>query len=308
MSNNPYIQPSGPPKLLKSFVCYADILGYGLLSKTALSAGQGEKFLVRLRRALSNTYERVRLHATGFRDKSKLYYAIKVFTDNIVVGYPVHNFDFDLGEPELGDILMIFAEFQATLALEGFFIRGGIAYGDHYMDDDIVYGEALLEAVALDKHGGPPRLELAPSTIEIVRKQLDFYGEVKDSPHDESLLEDADGTIFLNYLDEAFSALPDGGIFFDLIDGHRQNIINGLREYKGFPGIRSKYDWAARYHNFVCQDFTTLFPLITDPNASKWSITMGEEAQKLLNFLIDVESLAASPTHLSIKPIRLRRT
>jgi hypothetical protein len=305
MPQNPYIQSSGPPKLLKSFVCYADILGYSSLSKAALLSGQGEQFLYRLRQALTKAYEEMRRHADAYSDTS--FYSLKVFTDNIVVGYPLHRPDFDFGEPELGDIMMTFAEFQATLAMEGFFIRGGIAYGDHYMDDDIVYGEALLEAVALDIHGGPPRLELAPSTIQIVRKQLGFYGGVNNSPHDECLLQDADGAVFINYLDEAFAALPDGGIFFDLIAGHRQNIINGLKEYKGFPGIRSKYEWAARYHNFVCQDFTTLFPLITDPNASKWSITMGEEAQKLLNFLIDVESLAAFPSHLSLKPIKLRR-
>ncbi len=106
-----------------SFVCYADILGYTHLSNEAVKSGQGEQFLSKLRKALSEAYKRVKKHAKGWRGNDD-FFSIKIFTDNIVVGYPVPNYKKDYGESELGDIFSIFAEFQVGLALEGFMIRG----------------------------------------------------------------------------------------------------------------------------------------------------------------------------------------
>jgi hypothetical protein len=209
--NNPYTKSSDTPILLPSFVCYADILGYSQRSKDALLSNNGLQFLHSLRDALSNAYNRIRQHSKGFKDDSL--YAVNVFTDNIVVGYPLNSAELEYGESEFGNILGIFSEFQIGLAMKGFFLRGGIAYGKHYMDEDIVFGDALLEAIDQDKDGGPPRISLAPSVVEIVRHQLGFYGQTNYAPQYEHLLEDADGTIFLNYLCEAFGAFPDGAIF-----------------------------------------------------------------------------------------------
>ena len=62
---NPYECESGVPRLLDSFVCYADILGYKSLSKDALSKGNGNTFLAKLRNALSKAYESVRNEQWG---------------------------------------------------------------------------------------------------------------------------------------------------------------------------------------------------------------------------------------------------
>jgi hypothetical protein len=210
------------------------------------------------------------------------HYALKIFTDNIVLGYPLQRPHFDHGEPELGDIFGTFAEFQAGLAMEGFFIRGGIAFGEHYMDDDIVFGKALLEAVEQDKGGGPPRITIAPSALEKLDRQLAFYGEPERAPHNEYLLKDSDGGIFLNYLSEAFYAFPEGGILLDMIEGHQNALIEGLKTYKSNPGVRAKFEWAARYHNFVCNDYAERY----------------EDAKGLTDYLVEIESYAAKPSHL----------
>jgi len=141
---NPYCL-SESPQMLPSFVCYADILGYSHLSREAINSGRGNEFLFKLHHALKSAYDRIRERSKGWQDDC--YYAVKVFTDNIVVGYPLRRPGFDYGEPELGDIMSAFNELQVALAMEGFFLRGGIALGELYMDDDIVFGDALLEAV-----------------------------------------------------------------------------------------------------------------------------------------------------------------
>jgi hypothetical protein len=302
---NPY-NKSGCPTMLPSLVCYADILGYSQLSTKAIDSGEAETFLVTLRKALSSAYSRIREHS---RDRSEdPYYGVKVFTDNIVVGYPLHRSDWDYGETELADILDTFSELQCSLAMEGFFIRGGISFGEHYMDEDIVFGDALLEAVNQDKGGGAPCISLATSAVEKVRRQLGFYGDDPNwAPHHYHLLEDSDGTIFLNYLGEAFCAFPDAGVFFEVIEAHQQHVTKGLIEYKTTPGVRAKYEWLARYHNYVCRDFTERNPISTDPDGDELYACACEEAQRLLDYTIDIESLAATPRRMSLRPIKLQR-
>ncbi len=176
------------------------------------------------------------------------------------------------------------------------------------MDDDIVFGDALLEAVAQDKGGGPPRITLTPSVIELVRHQMGFYGEdISNTPHYEDLLEDADGSIFLNYLGEAFSVFPDEGIIFEIIKGHQEHIINGLKEYRGNPSVRAKYEWLARYHNFVCNEIAGMYQ-ISPLEADETLIAAGAEALQLLDYRIDIESLAAMPCRMKLTPIKLTRS
>lgn len=301
MSDDIYKSISDVPQMADSFVCYADILGYAQLSKNALNSGNGTDFLHRLRSALSAAYFNIR---ERLNSRHKRRFSMKVFTDNIVIGYPLYDPDFEQGEPEFAEILDIFKELQITLAMKGFFLRGGIARGLHYMDDDIVFGDALLDAVNLDKRGGPPRLTLTSSVVQTVQKQLGFYGSVDYAPQYEDILEDADGEYFINYLDEAFFAYPDGGIFFELIEEHKNSIINGLKNYKAIPDVRAKFEWAARYHNFVCREFAEEHPIPTDPDADEIAASAAIEAQRLLDYLIDVESLAAGPARISLRPIR----
>lgn len=290
------------PKLVRSFVCYVDILGYSQLSKEALKSGNGNSFLNRIKFALNEAYKRVREKSKDWNDNDR--FSIKIFTDNIVVGYPLPNFKSDYGEAELGHIFSTFSEFQLGLAMEGFLVRGGIAYGAHYMDDEIVFGDALLEAVAQDKAGGPPRISLAPSAVEVLQHHLGFYGDPGCSPQSQDVLEDFDGSIFLNYLEEAFIAFPEEGIFFDVLADHKDTIVSGLKKYKGNPDIKAKYEWAARYHNFICKEFLEKHPIPTSPDADEVYAAAVSQAQSLLEYLIDIESHAASPSRMKLRPIR----
>ena len=307
MNTNPYTRKYGPPQMLKSYVCFADILGYSRFAVDALKSASPTEFLQKLRKALSTAYERIR-ESSKIEFGGEAFYVVKVFTDNIVVGCPIDKRGFGQGEPELARIFRIFTELQVGLAMEGFFLRGGIAYGDHYMDDDIVFGDALLEAVSLNKSGGPPRISLAPSAVEMVRRHLGFYAEPRHAPQYEDLLEDADRAIFLNYLGDAFHAFPESGVFFDLIEGHQKSIINGLEKYKGEPGIRAKYEWAARYHNFVCSDFARRHPIPHDPDFEELYALAAEEAQKLLEYVINIESFVTGPNRITLEPIQMHNS
>ena len=294
--------PYATPKLALSCVCYADILGFLQMSREAISNKSGNEFLARVRSALNSGYERMRKRARLFSDQHR--FMVKVFTDNVVFGYPIEGFSHSYGEGELGSTFDVFAEFQLGLAMEGFLVRGGISIGAHYMDDDIVFGDALLEAVEQDKAGGAPKITLSKSAIEVVRHHLGFYFEPEESPQNQVLLQDADGSIFIDYLQNAFMAFPDGGVAFDAFEKHKAMLVNGLSTYQSVPGIWSKYEWASRYHNAVIDDFLAKNPVPNSPDADEIYAASAIEARVLDTYKIDIESLAKAPSKMTLQPIR----
>lgn len=292
---------SEPPKLIPSFVCHVDILGYSQLCKEAIMSGTGDLFLEEIRTALNAAYARVRERATTWNGNNS--FEIKIFTDNIVVGYPIANLSRGLGEGELGNIFDIFADFQLGLAMEGFLVRGGIALGQHYMDEDIVFGDALIEAVKEDTSGGAPKVALTSSTVKALQYHLGFYADPATAPQHYDLLQDVDNSIFINYLQQAFIAFPDGGVFCDVFERHKKTLVDGLTKYKGVPSVRAKYEWAARYHNSVIDNFLNSNPIPTSPDADEVYCASIIEAQVLLDHKIDIESLATAPGQLRLEPI-----
>lgn len=71
--------------------------------------------------------------------------------------------------------------------------------------------------------------------------------------------------------------------------------------------MRSKYEWAARYHNFVCKEFAENHPIPTSPDADGLYACACEDAQRLSDYMIDIESLAAAPCRMTLTPIKLKK-
>ena len=275
------------PILMPAFVLYADILGFRDLTKRAFEAGKGTDFLRRIKRSLDSAYEVVR-EAGTWSEEFPYPLDIKFFTDNVVVAYPLSAPEHDYGESELIELLMLFAYVQAILAADGFFLRGAIAYGDHYQDDAIVYGDALIEAYELDLSGGPPRLVIAPSAECQIRRQLTSYGGLV--PHHDLLLEDpADGSLFVNYLETAYSNLPDAPVDQKLLATHGTEVGKNLQEYIRNPRVGKKYEWVAVYHNYVCRSLAERYPYLEDEGTDPETWLAGEDARRALEHLVPVE-------------------
>lgn len=276
------------PSLCEMILCYADVLGFRARTERAFEQGKEIEFLQEVKRSLSTAYKKVREAKTYDGEVLDLF-DMKVFTDNIVVAYPLMAPSRDRGEPELIDLISIFAEFQAGLAADGVLVRGAIAAGRHYQDDDIAYGKALLEAVDLDKSGGSPRLVIAPSVESLILEHLPWYGG-DSAPHYEILLEDpSDGHLFVNYLDVAFWYFPEGTIYHELLEAHSKNVRTGLREHESNASVREKYEWVASYHNYVCSTFVARHSVQNFKEADDERMAYGEEAQQVLKYLVPFE-------------------
>jgi len=242
---NPYKDESGKPLLRNSVVTYIDILGYQDQVKNAVDAGRGKAILLDLRKAFDETYH----HIKDESEVSHPHWLVKGFTDNIVIGYPV----FQDAEPEMGYMFSNLCTFQLMMIIHGFFIRGGMAIGDLYMDDEIVFGEGLIEAFEAEQNlARDPRIVLSESAIKYLKYHLKTYVRVEVSPQYDHLLKDCDGQIFINYLGLITEFEAEYTVGFDEFKKHKEIIESRLKEYVSKPAIWNKYLWIANYHNWFC--------------------------------------------------------
>ena len=290
MTSTPWDRKS--PELRRAIICYADILGFRARTEQKFRMGQGTEFLLEIKRSLGAAYDRIR-QAQTLGGVVPSIFDMKLFTDNIVVAYPVREPDAELGEIELGSTLMLFGQVQASLAADGFLLRGAITYGDHYQDDDIAYGLALLEAVDLDKSGAAPRLAISQSAEDLITQQLTSYADVTVAPHYSHLLRDpSEGRLFVNYLEVIFENFLESGIDYDLLKVHRDNVSKGLQKYESIASVKEKYEWLATYHNYVCREFAEQWhSVLSHPEASPEDMDFAEEAQGALDFLVPFDGL-----------------
>ncbi|WP_321897185.1 hypothetical protein [Burkholderia cepacia] len=79
------------------------------------------------------------------------------------------------------------------MALKGFFIRGGLAVDQLFMDENSVYGAALLEAYRLEsKVAVNPVVVLCDQTMKLVDQHIGYYcGEI--APQLRHVLKGPDG-------------------------------------------------------------------------------------------------------------------
>jgi len=247
-----YLAKSGKPWMRNSWVVYLDILGFTARLLRATADGTANQLLADLTAALNEAkvdlvidYEEYT--AYGIKEAP---YAVKMFTDNVVLGFPIH----DDGESEFGRMIYIIGLWQFTLGRHGFFVRGGVAVGPIYMDDDLVFGKGLIDAYEAEaKLARDPRIVLAQSAMDLIHHHLAYYASVAESPHNTALLVDADGQMFVNYLYlpvDGAEGLPKE--FAQGIERHRDLIIERLQEFSADPGIWSKYAWVGSYHNHFC--------------------------------------------------------
>jgi hypothetical protein len=183
MSRNPYENVGGAAQLQRSVLVLMDILGYTAITQEAELNGTQQELLQRLHKPLSAAPQHLEEKYSTLAGLNKITdkdrYALKAFTDNIVVAWPIR----DDAEIELGSAFSKVAEFQFAMALEGFFVRGAISLGDVYVDDIAVFGDALTQAhVGESKLARDPRIILTASATEAVKRHLEYYHSSKSAP------------------------------------------------------------------------------------------------------------------------------
>lgn len=252
MARNPYFSSSGPI-LRRSVVAFFDVLGFTEMAKLLPTTGESQKMLRRIHSSLKTAKSLLnsKPHELAHKMDMPDFGMTCTFTDNIVLGWPIK----DDGETELSAIYSKLAAYQFSMAVDGFFLRGAIAIGDVYIDEITVYGEGLIEAYRGESTlARDPRIILMPCASELAKTHMQYYGDPAHAPHYYYLVQDSDGSWFLNYLSAAIDDTDFGMVLnYELIRKHKVAVENLLRTHASNPIIWSKYSWVARYHNFFCR-------------------------------------------------------
>jgi hypothetical protein len=230
----------------KSFCLFLDVLGFNELTTEAFKENRGQELLESFHNAIFKGVGELREKSSedGYRS-----FSIKTFTDNIVLSTPITSWH---AEDNLADLIFDVCRFNTHMAISGFFIRGGWTVNEHYMDDEMVFGPAILEAYGIEsKVAQTPRIALDPKVTTILKGHLDFYANREHAPQNSHFLVDADGVAFVNYLssvvdDYDYPHTANG----ELLEKHKNRIIENLEKYRGVTKIWAKYQWVASYHNY----------------------------------------------------------
>ncbi|MUL78920.1 hypothetical protein [Mycolicibacterium sp. CBMA 226] len=164
------------------------------------------------------------------------------------------------------------ASYLQLLLLDASFLgRGGIAFGLHHMQDQLVYGPALIDAVDLEKETRWPRVALTPEAAEHNREVVRaYYADPQDSPHAEQyLVDEEDNAVFVDPLGAWLSEEDDESVANQLLHRQRGIIESALARETGEP--YRKWKWLADMHNHVLGRLPLFHPHRIDAGAPQHS-------------------------------------
>lgn len=242
---------NGQPVHRLSYCAFLDVLGFSARIRSSYENDMGDKLLREFHGIFSNCLDKIKSEA----GQSILYF--KTFSDNVLLAYPCLSYDM---ESEFGFILWSIKEYQFEMALHGFFIRGGLCVGNLFVDDNSVYGGALIDAYELkSKTAINPIVVLSADAKKLVDHHIGYYsGEA--APQIRDVLISEDGNYFINYLSESIIE-TDAGEELDVesLRKHKEQIELALSLYAGQAPVFAKFSWLTAYHNYFC-DSVSAYP------------------------------------------------
>jgi len=237
-----YTDDEERPVFRDSFVAYLDSLG----TKVRTSRMTDEDLHRHLDRLEGNQWF---LHDDSSSDSERQ--SFLSFSDNVVVGLPIDD------EQIAGEMILLVeavAMYQLNETVLDIFLRGAVTRGPLYMSRKIAIGAALNDAVELEENTANfPRVLVSGSCRTVIQGDEDWRATNGFSSWRQMLVEDEDGEFFVNYL---IVVEYDGDEeIFPGLERHTRAVIHGLDEFALVPRVRSKYVWAAKYHNFFIDQF-----------------------------------------------------
>ena len=253
-------QPSEPLKQTPHIVAFLDFLG---ATEKIKDHDKNDKFL----QDICTVYNFAKhiLKQTEKECKNKL--EIKIFSDNIFIAEKIEdpktpNSIFEAYVDVEQFSLMLYMDAMLT----GNFMRGKISIGQLYIDDTLVYGQALLDA-----HDGESKIANYPRIIvdkEIfVRSEKNICDTFNPPDEEKIVLRDMDGELYLS----PFWGTP------KIARGKRNQeelvlhnigttIVNEYKEIfsKNKRFVLPKYHWLANQFNEYCHSNNHPFSINLD--------------------------------------------
>jgi hypothetical protein len=145
-------------------------------------------------------------------------------------------------------------------------VRGGMCWGDLFIQDDVMFGPALVTGHLLgEKLAIYPRIVVDPEIMDLQASRAKF----KDSRlFKEYVKRGDDGVYFINYLRHLYTAIgnphdPKSQWEYDMsgLRAHAEFINEKLTEYsEKTERIKQKAIWLGLYHNSYLEDVMRELP------------------------------------------------
>ena len=193
-------------KQSKYYVGYMDILGYKDFFEK--HEDDTENFLNTIEEAFNEAIEEMRSYEkTSYYTEFKP--IIKVFSDNILIALKCKYKNIDNYFPYMR-LVILMANIQLRFITKyELILRGSIAKGMFYLNENMVFGKALITAYEMEQKAGFPKIILEKSEVNEILKYIN--SNPKDFPEramalaacvTTAIAQDGDGSHFINYLSE----------------------------------------------------------------------------------------------------------
>lgn len=244
-----YLDSNGQPRLRRSIVGFLDLLGFSQMATAQMRPEEAQQLLGRISAAIEDSRSYVRQVLSGDFANIPDRGTVKFFSDNLVLGHPCDTADATPASAA-AFIIRCAQRYQLRMAINGFFLRGGLTLGPVCLADDIIFGASLIESYQLEsKTAIVPRVVLSAILSDILVPTLAAAAGPPAADMRELICRDIDGWWFVNYLHSAADC--DGRIDWNLIRQHRASILAatvGVTRHDVLP----KFGWVTRYHNLFC--------------------------------------------------------
>lgn len=135
---------------------------------------------------------------------------------------------------------------QINLAAAGFFVRGALTLGPAHLENNLLYGPALVEAYDLERRVAVnPRIVLSSDAVGVLNAGMAEEGQ-KEGGY---FRVEQDGSVFIDYLD---ILLDDPEDPIPSLETHRDMVRARLGETMSDSRKWEKYRWVADYHDAYC--------------------------------------------------------
>lgn len=250
-----FLTRAGKPKLIDCAVLFLDLLGVSAMA----GSSRAREHLRSIDRVVSRRYR-------DFLAADSPWPAA-FFSDSLLLCAPAPK-PADR-ESAISGLILQGAVLQFELALEGFFVRGGLGFGSFHIYNGLVFGSALVNAYRLESEQAVhPRVILARNAEHFQREAMADYELPEAAPQSSLLICDDDGWTFVNYLGALFDEPDDprGSLV-----RHQQVVSAKLREFATDRRRFEKYRWVAEYHNeIVAVQLPGEPELQVDPELIRW--------------------------------------
>lgn len=217
------------------YIAYFDILG----AKNLINSDNSELYLNYIHNLYNEVIKAIRLL---YEEINKVEIKVKIFSDNIIIAIPITEDANSCIEPIKQTLIIdIASHFQVLAYKYSLLTRGCIVIGDLYMDNNFVYGKALVRAYELES-----KIAIYPRIV-VDEKYADIF---KLSNYiREFIIKDFDGVDFLNSFDCYFKISKKYKV--EEIKNIQQILLNKLKGLNT-SAVNQKIFWLVNIFNRFC--------------------------------------------------------